>query len=158
MDLWTLLQLLALSLAFFATLIQPQDGEIQFLKTILGGSAPQAVENLTLKLYKNNITPADTDTAATYTESTFTGYAAVALTRGAGWTLTPAKPSSATYTQQTFTSSANQAVEQAYGYFIVGATSAKLYWAERFPNGPYPISNNGDQILITPNYTLAGGG
>ena len=43
-------------------------------------------ENLILKLYTSNTTPAETDTAATYTEATGFGYGAITLT-GASWTV-----------------------------------------------------------------------
>jgi len=136
----------------------PQDGEMQVLKTIFGGAAPQAVEDTELRLYKNNITPSDTDTAATYTQSDFSGYAAAALARGAGWTLAAGHPSSAGFAQRTFVSDAAQSVQQAYGYYVVGASSGKLYWAERFGSGPFPIANLNDTVLVTPNFTQAGGG
>ena len=43
------------------TLVVPNVGEVRALEHILD-------ESLTLKLYSNNITPSETDTASTYTE------------------------------------------------------------------------------------------
>ena len=43
-------------------------------------------ENLVLRLFTSNTTPAETDTAGTYTEASGSGYAAITLT-GASWTV-----------------------------------------------------------------------
>lgn len=132
------------------TLVVPNVGEGIALNNFLNKSAP---ENQTLKLYQNNITPGETDTAATYTEATFTGYASKALT-GASWTITTGAPSSAAAAVQTFTSSADQALQNVYGYFVVQTTAGTLMWAERFTGAPYAIQNNGDNIAVTPQITL----
>lgn len=125
-------------------------GEDIFLKAGVNKTAGQ---NLILKLYKNNVTPAESDVEGGYTEATFTGYSAVTLT-GASWTATPGAPSQVTYAQQSFTSSADQTTESIYGYFLVQASSGLLVAAERFSDGPYPISFNGDIIKVTPKITL----
>lgn len=132
------------------TLLVPNDGEDMMLQHIINKTAP---ENLSLRLYKSNTTPSETDTAVTYTVADFTGYANITLT-GASWTVTPGAPTEASYAQQTFSSTAAQATQQVYGYYVVQVTSGKLMWAERFTDGPYPIANNGDQIKVTPKITL----
>ena len=109
------------------------------------------VENLLLKLYSNNITPDETDTAGTYTELSGNGYAAKTLT-GSSWTITAGAPSLAEYAQQTF--SFTGAAGNVYGYFLVGATSGILKWAERFTDGPYNVTASGDAIKVTPKLTL----
>ena len=129
-------------------LLVPNTGENLIVGMIVNKTAP---ENLILKLYKSNTTPAETDTAATYTEADFTGYSAVTLT-GASWTVTG---DTASYAQQSFTSSANQTLQNVYGYYLVQATSGTLIWAERFTDAPYAISNNGDIIRVTPTITAA---
>lgn len=129
-------------------LVVPNSAEQDMLEAFLNKTAP---ENLVLKLFTNNVTPGETDTAATFTEASGSGYAPVTLT-AASWTVTPGAPSSAAYPQQTFTFSG--ALGNVYGYYIVGATSGKIKWAERFTAAPYNIANVGDQIKITPNLTL----
>jgi hypothetical protein len=131
-------------------LLCPNAAEEVILSNFLNKVAPQ---DLVLKLYKNDKTPADGDDEGDYTEATFSGYADADLT-GANWTITPGAPSEAVYPQQTFTSDANQTTENIYGYFVVQTTSGKIMWAERFPNGPYPISNAGDAIKVTPKIQL----
>ena len=131
-------------------LLVPTNGEGDMLRFMLNFSAP---ENLVLRLYQNNVTPSETDVAATYTEATFTGYASATLT-GASWTVNEGAPSDASYAQQSFTSSAAQAVQQIYGYFLTRVTSGRIGWSERFTDGPYPVSNNGDVVRVTPAITL----
>lgn len=132
------------------TLLVPNNGEGDGLEYFVNKSAPQ---NLVLRLFKSNTTPAETDTAATYTEATFTGYGAATLT-GASWGApSEGAPSSIAYAQQTFTSSANQTTENIYGYFMTRATSGRIALAERFSDAPNPITNNGDNIKVTPTIT-----
>ena len=122
----------------------PDVGENLSLEMIVNKTAPQ---NLVLKLYKNNITPSDTDTAATYTEAAFGGYTAITLT-GASW----GSASSGTITygsQQTFTCNA-AATDDIYGYYVVQATSGTLLYSERDSDAPLAIRNSGDAIKITP--------
>jgi len=119
----------------------PNEGEIQLLTDLLAGGT---LENWTLKLYSSNTTPAETDTAATYTEATFTGYSAKTLTRtlsGSTWS-TPATNSTNTVNSEaadaksSYGASAQSwsatSAQTIYGYFIVGATSTKLIAAEKF--------------------------
>ena len=130
------------------TLLVPNVGEARMLKAVVNHTVPQ---DLVLKLFTNNVTPGETDTAGTYTEASGNGYAAITLT-GSSWTITEGAPSDASYAQQTFTFTGN--LGNVYGYFIVQASSGILLWAEKFSDGPYNIVNNGDQIKITPKITL----
>lgn len=132
-------------------LLVPNNGEGDGLQYFVNKAAP---ENLVLRLYQSNTTPAETDVTATYTEATWTGYASATLT-GASWNApSEGAPSSISYAQQTFTSSAGSQNQNNYGYFMTRATSGRIALAERFTDGPYVIVNNGDQIKITPQITL----
>ena len=131
------------------TLLVPDVGEGRMLRAIVNNTAP---ENLVLRLYTNNITPAETDTAGTYTEATGSGYASITLT-GASWSFTQGAPSYASYAEQTFTFSG--ALGNVYGYYLTQLTSGILMWSERFPSAPYNIVNNGDNIKVTPYLELA---
>lgn len=122
----------------------PDVGENLVLAMIVNRTAP---ENLILRLFKNNITPSDTDVAGTYTEATFPGYAAITLT-GASWNA----PSGGTIVygaQQTFTCSGT-ASESVYGYYVTQATSGTLLYSERDSAAPFAIANSGDNIKLTP--------
>lgn len=123
----------------------PDVGENAILEMIVNKTAPQ---NPVLKLYKNNITPSDTDTDATYTEATFSGYSAITLT-GASWN--SAASGSISYgSQQTFTCDAS-ATDDIYGYYVVQTTSGILLWSERDASAPFAVRNSGDAIKITPS-------
>jgi len=111
----------------------------------------QAAEDIVIKLYSNNKTPAATDVVGDYTEVSGGGYASIALT-AASWSVSAGNPSQAQYPQITF--SFTGAAGSVYGYYAVGATSGKLLWADKFPNAPINIANNGDQIKVTITVTL----
>lgn len=130
-------------------LLVPNTGEVIALEALVNKTAPQ---NLVLRLYENNYTPTEADTAASYTEATFTGYSALTLTGSSWGAASPGAPSSIAYAQQTFTSSASQS-KLVYGYYLTQASSGTLVYAERFSDGPYAITNNGDQVKVTPTIT-----
>ena len=130
-------------------LVLPNQGEVIALEALVAKTAGQ---NLILKLYKNDITPGETDTETTYTVANFTGYSDQTLT-ASSWTTTPGAPSDVTYPQCTFTSTAGSQNQPIYGYYLVQVTSGKLVWAERFSDGPYTIVNSGDAIKVTPKIT-----
>lgn len=132
-------------------LLAPNEGEGAMLGMILNKVTPADV---VLRLFQSNTTPAETDTTATYTEATFTGYSAITLTN-ANWTITEGAPTYASYAQQTFTSSAGSQNQNVYGYYITNNAGTKVLWAERFSDGPYNIANNGDNIKVTPYVELA---
>ncbi len=128
-------------------LVVPNQGEQLLLDAFTGKTAGQ---NLVLRLFTSNTTPAETDTEATYTQATGNGYAAITLT-AANWTTTPGAPTNTAYAEQTFTFTG--ALGNVYGYYFTQVTSGKLVWAERFTSAPFNIANNGDQIKITPQIT-----
>lgn len=135
------------------------------------------MENCALKLFSSNTTPAEGDTAGTYTEvSNGSGYTtggqtlnslqqstawAVPATVGAGgtgnWAQTGGGSFSgstnvpeSTYAQLTWNWSGNVT---AYGYYVVGLTSMTLWWAERFTSPPRNFVN-GDTLTLTPGFGL----
>ena len=126
-------------------LVVVNNGEIVALSLLV--NKVTTTENLVLRLYTNNITPGETDTAGTYTEASGNGYAAITLT-GASWTVVAG---SASYSQQTFTFTG--ALGDVYGYFLTRATTGDLIYAERFTGAPFNIAANGDQIKVTPAIT-----
>lgn len=109
--------------------------------------------DLSLRLFKNNVTPGETDTAATYTVADFTGYASVTMGT-ADWTLTPGAPSQAVGAQKSFTSSADQSAQTIYGYYLIETDGNTLVASEAFAVA-VSIANNGDIIRVTPTITQA---
>ena len=132
------------------TMIVANDGDYQMIEAVLNKATP---ENLILKLFTNNVTPDKSFTASSLTECAAAGYAAITLA-AASWTVTEGTgagttPTTATYPQQTFTLTA---AANIYGYYLVGATSGKLYFAE-LVGGPFVIPSGGGTVKITPNIT-----
>lgn len=129
-------------------LLVPNTGEVIALSLLVNKTAP---ENLVYKLFATNVTPAETDTAASYTEASGGGYAAITMT-GASWTVTGGAPSTAAYAQQTYTfTGALTTNATIYGYFVVQASSGTLVLAETFTS--FTPAANGDNIKLTPQIT-----
>ena len=122
----------------------PDVGENAILAMLVNKTAPQ---DQYIRLFKNNITPADTDTAGTYTEATFPGYAQISL-GGASWG-TPSGGSITYGSQQTWTCSGT-ATDDIYGYYVVQQSSGILLWSERDASAPVAVRNSGDIIKVTP--------
>lgn len=127
----------------------PDEGEVVALSILMGKTA---TENLRLRLFTNNFTPSESNTTANFTEATGSGYGNVLLT-AANWVVTSGNPSHADYPEVTFAFTG--ALGNVYGYYLTGETSGKVRFAERFSDGPYVIEGTGDQIRVTPVFTLA---
>jgi hypothetical protein len=130
-------------------IIVPNVGEEKLARRMVGLDTNG---NLTLKLYVNDVTPGDSDTAGTYTEMSTQGYAAKTLTAGS-WTVLATSAALALYAEQTWTFDGTGGSTTVYGYFVVEAGGV-LLWAERF-GAPITIVDNGDDIAVTPLLTVA---
>jgi hypothetical protein len=129
-------------------LLVPDVGENLVLEMIVNKTAAQ---NLVLKLFQSNTTPAEGDTAGTYTEATFSGYSSATLT-GTSW---GAASGSISYAQQTFTHNGGATSNSIYGYYMTQTTSGILLLAERDGSAPFTLANNGDNVKITPAITCS---
>lgn len=131
------------------TILVPNTGEVIALQYLVNKVATP--ENLVLFLFATNITPAETDTFATYTLATGGGYADKTLT-GASWTVTGGAPSSAAYAAQTWTFTGPLTTNgTVYGYGYKRATSLDLVAVETFT--PFTPAASGDNIVLTPQIT-----
>jgi hypothetical protein len=121
----------------------PNVGEAQVLAKLLN-------QAITLRLYSNNMTPAEGDVIGSYTEVAGGGYAAKSLSY-ANWSIVEGDPTSAEYAMQVFTfTGATNAPGTVYGYYITDADS-KVIGAERFPEAVLPFTPAaGSVIRITP--------
>lgn len=130
----------------------PQEGELQLLDKMLRDTL-STDEIYLLKLYKNDVTPADGDTSAAYTVATFTDYYSRSLTR-ANWNSavsnTTKAESSYGGTPESWTCGATG--NTIFGYWVEGQASSKVLWAERFASQRTLAS--GDVLNITPKFTL----
>lgn len=131
------------------TILVPNTGEVIALNYLV--NKVTTTRDLIYRLFATNVTPAETDTAGSYTEATGGGYAAKTLT-GASWTVTGGAPSTASYAQQDYTfTGALTTNDTVYGYYVTRATDADLVLAETFT--AFTPANNGDKILLTPQIT-----
>lgn len=129
-------------------LLVPNTGEVDALNYYVNKTAPQ---DLVYRLFATNVTPAETDTAATYTEAAGGGYASKTLT-GASWTVTGGAPSNAAYAAQTWTFTGPLTTNgTAYGYYATRLASGVLAHAETF--AAFTPAANGDNIILTPTIT-----
>jgi hypothetical protein len=135
-------------------LVVPDEGEKELLDKMLL-DALSVDENYILKLFKNDFTPANTTSAGSLTEADFTSYVAKTLTRS-GWAVgvtngsNKAETSYGGGTPQSWTSGTTG--NTIYGYYIVGATSTAVLWAERFATAR--VLSDGDVLNLTPKFTL----
>ena len=132
----------------------PDVGEVALLARVLYSDAD--AENISQKLYSNNVVFAESDVAGTYTEATFTGYSAKTLTSyqsGATWAVptTAAGVTSSAYgTASVWSPTTSQTI---YEQILVGATSTILLAVDAFAAG-LPLANGGT-LTITPAFGAA---
>ena len=135
-------------------LVVPNDSEVIMLQYITNNDAP---ENISIRLYINAVTPDESSVVGTFTEVlNEAGYTTggTSLTP-ASWTIVSGNPSQAEHTEITFAfTGALTAPGDVYGYYVTRDTGGELMWAERFTNGPFNITTNGDEIKVTPRLTL----
>lgn len=125
-------------------LLVPNVGEREMLARILNGTDKSKIH-----LYQVDKTPAETDTAAGYTEVNTGGYALITLS--STWTIGVADPTEASYVQVSFDFTSAATV---YGYYVTDNANSILLWAEKFSDGPYNIPSGGGSVKITPKIQL----
>lgn len=138
------------------SIVIPDAAKVEWLKRALYGNAGS--ENLSLRLFKNNITPADSDVAGTYTVADFTGYSNVTLTssQSAGtWAVPTAVSNKATSTygtNATWTATSDQTV---YGWYMLFSSSGIIAASQAFAGGGKAlVGANSDQLTIVPRLQL----
>src|SRR3990167_3121364 len=114
-------------------IVVPDVAEGEMLELILN-------QALSLKLFSNNVTLANTNTASSFTEVAGGGYASKSLTF-ANWIITTGSPSNGTYdSHQTWTfTGATNSPGTIYGYYITDAAGV-IFYAERFPSANVPFT------------------
>lgn len=113
-------------------MVIPNEGKTKWLDAaVLLSGGSDTVFNV--KLYQNNYTPVDGSTAADFTEATFTGYTAVALTRSTfGAAAITSNVAYSTYPTPPAFNCTGGSSQTIYGWYMVGATSGKVYAAQKF--------------------------
>lgn len=128
------------------------EGELELLDKMIKDHL-STDEKYILRLYRVDHTPANADTTANYTEANFTDYAEVTLNRGTDWNAattngTKAEIEAASQTSWTSGTTGNT----IFGYYVVGGTSNKLLWAEKF--GTPRVLAEDDILNVTIKFTL----
>lgn len=115
-----------------ANMVIPNEGKIKLLDWAMCVNSG-GVEDFSLFLYTNNYTPVDTSTLADFTAATFTGGAAISITRASLPTPTISSNIAIT-TRATSPSWTNTGgtTETAYGWVLKSATSGKVIAAQKF--------------------------
>lgn len=134
------------------TLWTPNLGQLQLLDKMLK-KALSTDEGYYLKLYQNNYTPDATSVPASFTEATFTNYAVMTLTR-ALWNASVIVSGAAqtSYGSAPLSWTCGASGNTIYGYYVVGATSNVVLWAELFATSR--VLANQDVLNLTPQFTL----
>lgn len=104
-------------------------------------------EDLSLHLYSNDVYPDADSIESDFVECSFSGYSSKSLTR-ASWNSPSTNGSGSgqiTYATQSWTSGEDTSI---YGYYVKGATSDTIIFAERFSD-VYVLST-GLTVTITP--------
>ena len=131
------------------SLVVPQRSQAHLLELIFGQKQP---EDLWVRLYINDWKPQDGDTTEQYTEMVgHHGYTPRRLAKEQ-WFIEPGEtPDSARALGDTVEWVFPRGGEtKVYGYYITGVHTGRLYWAERFPDGPYRIEFEHDRIRVLP--------
>lgn len=134
-------------------LVIPNAGELVLLDKMLK-AALSVDEGYIVKLYQSNLSLTQTMVAADLdaVEANFTGYVGKTLTR-AGWgasVLSTTIASSTYATVQSWTCGATG--NTIFGYYVVGATSGTLLWAEAFAVSRPMVTT--DILNLTPVFTF----
>jgi len=124
-------------------LLVPNEGELQMMKIVLNN---ETQEDLKLDLFTNDYTPVEGSVLTDFTLAAGGGYGAKTLSKGSWSCATLVGVTSAQYSQQTWLFTAD--VGDCYGYVIHGATSGKVFWAQKWTSAE--STYNGKEIKMTP--------
>ena len=133
-------------------LVVPSEGELELLDKMLK-DALSTDENYILKLYNNSYSPVEASTGSSFTEANFTNYAARTLTR-ALWNAAAVSTTKAesSYGTAPVSWTCGATPNTVYGYYVVGSSTGKVLWAEKFATSR--VLANQDVLNITPKFTL----
>lgn len=131
----------------------PDVGGNQMLNVLFGATAK--VTSFTLQLFTDANAPADSDTNATHTLASGGGYADKTLSNNATVANDGSGVPTATWSAQTWTfTGALNAGATIRGYQLLAGTT--LLFEETFGT-PFTPANNGDQLTLTPKFSLGNG-
>lgn len=121
---------------------------IQYRAKATWGAVPSTLTPV-LRLFVNNVVPACTDTTATYTTCTLSGYTDVPLTYANWVQSTVLCVTTFTYPTVTWTFSAGG--QTIYGHYYYDSTSGIVLMSYQWPTS-YAVPVGGGQVQITPQW------
>jgi hypothetical protein len=107
------------------------------------------LNTLTLKLFINNITPADADVVAAYTQCADGGYAGVTNVGFTAATLNGSNQGQVIAPAITWTFTFSVGGFTVYGYYMTDPADSTLVLAERAPS-PFTVTAAGQTYTVTP--------
>jgi hypothetical protein len=107
---------------------------------------------VSLRLFKNNLTPTSTTVLGDLTVADFPGYANVNVASWAAAAIVSGRAKSIG-ALCTFTLSSTGGPHPVYGYYVV--FGGNLLWVERDPNAPVNLATAGDSYSVIPVFTRA---
>ena len=134
-------------------LVVVNEGELELLDKCLKDTL-STDENMILHLYKNNYTPVAATTSTDFTEADFTNYVNKTLARTT-WNaaVTVSGKAESSYGSSPLSWTCGASSNTIYGYWVQGATSNKVLWAEQF--GTARTLASSDILNLTPKFTLS---
>jgi hypothetical protein len=124
------------------------------LRRMIGQAVP---EPLTVRLYINPRDPTPEDTAGDFLELDGRGYGPITLEPGDWRVVEGADWQRLEAVACVWTFRAGAVPARVHGYYVTGARSGRLYWAERcWPEAEAPvIGRDGQRLRIIPQVALA---
>lgn len=130
------------------TLVFASSGESRVLDLFLNKATQ---ENYKMGLFTNSWLPGKATAITSLVEASGGGYAKGVMPNPSSWNVVASNANGlaeATYPQLQWIFTAS--IGPIEGYFVVGTTSDRYIYAEKFGDGPYLIVRSGDTINITP--------
>lgn len=140
------------------SLVVPNEGKIALLKYLVNkvaqnGGAPSASGDRVLALFKNDVTPAESNTFEDFLEpNIITGYVRVNLS-GNVWTTSEDELGVCAAIYGSYAEFNFDEAITIYGYFVINQDE-QLLWAEKFSTGAISIPAGGGQVLVKPKIEL----
>lgn len=136
-----------------ADIVVPNASEVILLDDLMGAEA----SDITCRLFTAPSTVDSATVIGSFTEASFSGYAAQALTFAAATTNAGGRAQSDA-TQVTFTLDADISPVDVIGFYVTDASGTELFFCAVFLEDdvatPITVENDGDNIKVTVNFTL----
>ncbi len=128
-------------------------GEIAVLDHLVGDLT--GPPNWTIRLFKNDVTPAHGDDETLFTEADFDGYAAVSMSGMASGGNTGGDKAEFTADDAVFTVGTSPVTTNTiYGYYVTDDDAVdKLVYSERFDTS-VDMDTDDEELTITPSFEL----